>query len=72
MQRNLNTMERIVIYPKDIMRITGRSERYSRDILKKIKHDLNKEKHQFVTIQEFCQYIGIDEVRIMEIFKKYH
>ncbi|MBI1836414.1 MAG: hypothetical protein HYR91_04025 [Flavobacteriia bacterium] len=60
-------MKRIVIYPKDIMRITGKSERYSREILKKIKADLNKEKHQLVTIQEFCKYmnISIDEVNII-------
>ena len=57
-------MKRIVIYPKDIMRITGKSERYSREILKKIKTDLNKEKHHIITIQEFCSYmkISIDEL----------
>ncbi len=49
------------------MRITGKSERYSREILKKIKTDLNKEKHHLITIQEFCAYmkISIDEVNII-------
>jgi hypothetical protein len=57
-------MKHIAIYPKDIMRITGKSERYSREILKKIKTDLNKEKHHLITIKEFCNYmkISIEEV----------
>lgn len=63
----MQQVKRIVIYPKDIMRITGKSERYSREILKKIKTDLNKKKYQLVTIQEFCSYmsIPIDEVNII-------
>ena len=52
-------MKRVVIYPKDIMCITGKSERYSRDILKKIKTHLKKEEHQYVSIQEFCNYMGL-------------
>jgi hypothetical protein len=53
-------MKRIVIYPKDIMVITGRSERYSREILKKIRSRYEKEKHQVVSIDEFCTYMGIN------------
>jgi hypothetical protein len=52
-------MKRVAIYPKDIMVITGKSERYSREILKQIKSKLNKEKHQVVSLQEFCSYIGL-------------
>lgn len=46
------------------MQITGKSERYSREILKKIKDQLKKEKHQLVSLQEFCDFIGlkVDEV----------
>lgn len=59
--------KRIIIYPKDIMLITGKSERYSREIIKKIKLANNKQKHQLVTVQEFCTYmsIPIDEVNII-------
>ena len=52
-------MKRVAIYPKDIMIITGKSERYSREILKQIKQLYNKEKHQLVSIQEFCSFIGL-------------
>ncbi len=53
-------MSRIVIYPKDIQQITGKSERQSRNIIATIKKKHNKEKHQAVTIQEFCDYMGIN------------
>ncbi len=41
------------------MRITGKSERYSRKLLEKIKIKLAKEDHQFITVQEFCQFTGL-------------
>ena len=50
---------RLCIYPKDIQRITGKSERYSRDLIHKIKKALNKPDHQFLTIEEFCTYMGL-------------
>lgn len=54
-------LKRVIIYPKDIQRITGKSERYGRYLLKKIKDDLQKEDHQFVTINEFSDFTGIDQ-----------
>lgn len=55
---------RLCIYPKDVQRITGKSERYGRMLLNKIKEYFEKEEHQFVTVEEFCSYTGIkkDEV----------
>jgi hypothetical protein len=54
-------MDRMTIYPKDIQRITGRSDRYGRTLLRKIKTHFNKQDHQFVTIEEFCTYTGLKE-----------
>ncbi|MEP2771653.1 MAG: hypothetical protein ABJH05_05870 [Fulvivirga sp.] len=54
-------LKRVIIYPKDIQRITGKSERYGRYLLKKIKDDLQKEDHQFITINEFSDFTGIDQ-----------
>ncbi|MDX2361560.1 MAG: hypothetical protein QNK23_12190 [Crocinitomicaceae bacterium] len=61
---NGRAVKRVVIYPKDIMIITGKSERYSRYLIKRIKKHLNKQDHQIVSINEFCSYMGlkIDEV----------
>lgn len=50
---------RLCIYTKDIQRITGKSERYSRDLLLKIKIHLDKRDHQLVTVEEFCTYMGL-------------
>ena len=51
---------RTCIYPKDIQRITGRSERYCRKVLQQIKETLGKHPHQFVTLEEFATYSGLD------------
>ena len=53
-------LKRICIYPKDVQWITGKSERSGRRLLHKIKTKLGKEEHQFVTIEEFANYTGID------------
>jgi hypothetical protein len=42
------------------MIITGKSERYSRYLIQRIKKHLNKEDHQLVSITEFCSYMGLD------------
>ena len=46
---------RLCIYPKDVQRITGKSERYSRMLLQKIKEAFSKQEHQFVSVEEFLQ-----------------
>ncbi len=51
---------RSCIYPKDVQRITGKSEKSSRKLLQRIKLVLNKETHQFITIKEFSIHTGID------------
>jgi hypothetical protein len=58
-------MKRVVIYPKDVQQITGKSERFGRALLKQIKTKLNKEEHQFITIEEFSQFTGIKAEHIL-------
>jgi hypothetical protein len=53
-------LKRLIIYPKDIMLITGKSERYSRYLHKRIKKQLGKEDHQVISVNEFCNYMGLD------------
>lgn len=48
------------------MQITGKSERYSREILRKIKVLHNKEKFQLVSVQEFCDFIGLNSDEVEE------
>jgi hypothetical protein len=54
------SLKRSCIYPKDVQRITGKSERSGRRLLQKIKGELGKQEHQFVTIEEFASYTGIN------------
>ncbi|MFT6602341.1 MAG: hypothetical protein ACJAZZ_001488 [Dokdonia donghaensis] len=62
-------MSRICIYPKDVQVVTGKSERYGRTIIKKIKERLNKEAHQLVTIDEFCDFMGFKEEKVKELLR---
>ena len=62
-------MERVCIYPKDIQLITGKSERWGRDIIKKIKTRFNKEDHQLVTIDELCIYLGIEPETVKKLLR---
>ena len=54
-------LKRIIIYPKDIQRITGKSERFGRKLIRDIKCHLKKDDHQLVTIEEFSTFTGIDQ-----------
>jgi len=61
--------QRLCIYPKDIVRITGKSERFSRGLIQRIRVSLDKKEHQFITIEEFCDYAGIDLEKVKEIIR---
>ncbi|WP_269684829.1 hypothetical protein [Flavobacterium lacustre] len=56
---------RACIYPKDVQRITGKTYRQARLYLNKIKDNLNKEPHQFISIEEFCDYSGLQMEHVL-------
>ncbi len=58
--------DRVCIYPKDIQRITGKSEKSGQRLLRRIRVQLGKEDHQFVTADEFASYTGISLDLILE------
>lgn len=60
---------RIVIYAKDIQNITGRSERTSRKMMSALRKKYNKNKGDFITVEEFCIYTGIKEKQVVEFLK---
>ncbi len=60
---------RVVLYPKDIENITGRSDRTARKLLQKIKLARGKSKEEFVTIKEFCLFTGIDEELVKDFLQ---
>ncbi|WP_223033966.1 hypothetical protein [Hanstruepera marina] len=57
---------RMCIYAKEISFITGRSERYAREVIRDIRLLHGKDKHQVITIAEACDYLGLPYA---EVFK---
>ena len=60
-------LKRIVLHTKDVMIVTGKSERYSRYLIKKMKDYYLKESHQYITIKEFCDYLGLDKDEVEDV-----
>jgi hypothetical protein len=58
---------RILICPKDIQLITGKSYKRSRLYLEKIKQELRKEPHQMVTSTELSNYLGISLEEVQKV-----
>jgi len=50
---------RMIIYSNDVALITGKTDRQARNILSKVRRDLNKSPNQYVTIEEFCTSTGL-------------
>jgi len=55
---------RIVVYAKDVMNITGRRERAARKLLADIRKKYKKKKGDFISIKDFCNFTGLEEVTI--------
>ena len=55
----ISNSTRVCIYPKDVQRITGKRYLQARLYLIKIKKHFNKEPHHLVSIEEFCEYTGL-------------
>ena len=62
-------MVRLCIYPKDVQIVTGKSERYGRRLLQKIKISFSKESHQYITVEEFCTFTGLKTEEVNRILK---
>ena len=64
-------MNRIVIYPSDIIILTGKSESYARKEIQNIKRELNKRSCQKITIREYCAYYGFDFSEVIAVLSKF-
>jgi hypothetical protein len=61
----MNIPNRMVIYPKDVMLITGiQDPRTARKFLDKIRRKFKKAKGSFVSLDEFCEFTGFREDRV--------
>ena len=64
-------MYRIVIYPSDIVILTGKSESYARKEIQNLIKELDKKRCQKVTINEYCEYYGFDLKEVTEVLSKF-
>ena len=51
---------RLFIYPADVRAITGRSDSYSRQLLRRIRKARRKKPHSLITVYEFCEYLQLE------------
>jgi hypothetical protein len=63
------TTTRIVLYPKDIITITGKSGRTARRMILDIRKKYHKE-GKLVTVEDFCRYTGLKEEKVRELLKQ--
>ena len=53
------TQKKLIIRNGDIQIILEVSERQARNKIRQIRHYFKKEKHQVITVNEFCDYVGL-------------
>ncbi len=53
------SLPRLAVYPADLQRVTGQSERSCQRLLNKIRDMFGLDRHQHVTIYQASDYLGI-------------
>ena len=56
-----NVPRRVVITTKDIQNILGICDRSARELMQKLRFMLEKGPEQYVTVAEFCRFVGLTE-----------
>ncbi|WP_211657569.1 hypothetical protein [Parapedobacter composti] len=59
------SISRLAVYPADLQRITGQSERTCQRLLNKIRDMFGLDRHQHVTVYQASEYLGIPVVEII-------
>tara|TARA_B100001057_G_scaffold264008_1_gene264149 strand:- start:344 stop:559 length:216 start_codon:yes stop_codon:yes gene_type:complete len=52
--------ERLIIYPDDVVVLTGKSVKYCRNLLSELKESLGKDPKQHITCCELGAYLNIE------------
>ena len=60
---------RIVVYAKDIMKITGRCERTARKIIADIRRAYDKHANAYITVDDFCRFMKFREAEVLAYLK---
>ena len=65
----VNTPIRLQLYAKDIMIITGLSERSARRLIKSIKEKFSMAKMLPISVDQFCEFTGIKEEKVQQVLR---
>jgi len=52
-------MKKVIITTGDVQNVVGIGERQARNVIAKIREYYDKERHQLITVKEFCDYYGV-------------
>ncbi|RPD38601.1 hypothetical protein EG028_25245 [Chitinophaga barathri] len=63
-----NKPHRIVITTKDVMLILGKSNRTARRLMKQMCMYFKKKRGQYITVAEFCEFVGLTEEEVLKFF----
>lgn len=66
----IQMLKKIEIDSNDIMKINGKSASTARKQIQDVKKSLKREKHQKVTIKEYCKYFGFDIDDVLNVLFK--
>ena len=61
--------KRIMIYPKDVVKITGRSNTWSCQKIRQAKEFFNLTTDDLLTVKQFCQFMKWNEEDITKFIK---
>ena len=65
-------MVRLIMTPKDVEVILRKSPSYARRIVRVIKRKNNKEKHQKITVKEFCRDQGLEVSEVVAELNEFY
>jgi hypothetical protein len=60
---------RIIIYTKDVINITGKKERTARNLMSRIRAANGKSKSDLITIDEFCAFTRLKPEHVITFLK---
>ncbi|WP_341840400.1 hypothetical protein [Chitinophaga caseinilytica] len=56
--------DRLIIYTQDIENILGKSARSARKYMSRLRKIFQKERGQFISVEEFCAASGLTEEQV--------
>jgi hypothetical protein len=63
---------RLVIYAKDVMHLTGKQRQVAYKILGRIRKKHKLQKGAMVTVNQFCSYTGMEMEEVLDYIRKWN